>query len=85
MAYVFEEVGTMPEWRAICARWKKPNQKPTRDISTFGKDELASKVVCVYKLNASKPDRDIGLIKPAGASTPMPNQYIWVSGINTVC
>lgn len=85
MSYLFVDVGTLGEWNGICKHWKRPNRKPTRHISSVSKDELVGKVVYVYKLNKDKEERDIGLIRLAGSSTPEPNQYMWVCGINSVC
>jgi hypothetical protein len=85
MNYVFEEVGTLHEWSKICQRWGSGRGDSLRHVSTLSRDELLNKVVCVYKRNMSKQERDIGLVKPAGASTPTPGRYFWVSGINSIC
>jgi hypothetical protein len=84
MAYVFEDVPTIHEWSATCQRWRRPGV-PSRPISALRSDELANKVVCVYTRNFNRQERDVGLVKPVGASTPVPGQYFWVSGINSIC
>ena len=84
MNYVLEDVPTIHEWESLCQRWRRPNS-PGKHISGLRQDELANKVVCVYTRNFRRAERDIGLVKPVGASTPVPGQYLWVSGINSIC
>ena len=80
MTYVFEDLGTYREWSQLCHRWKRP-RGALPSISSLSKEQLTRKVVCVYSQNADKRDRDVGLVKPVGASTPKDGTYTWVSGV----
>lgn len=82
--YEFEDVGTLDEWVAICKRWNKPKIKPQRHVSSLSHLDLRHKVICIYKLQRDLAERDIGLVKPAGSSTPVPNSFWWVYGINSL-
>jgi hypothetical protein len=81
---VLEEVGTFDEWLDIGRRWNKPRAKPQRDVASLSPAELRNNIVCVYRLNSDRNERDIGLVKPAGSSTPVPRQYLWVCGVNAI-
>jgi len=82
--YVLENIATHGEWLRLCTKWRKPAHTPAKAISSLSKDELVNKVVCVYRQNADHAERDLALIKPPGASTPMAGTFFWVHGANAI-
>ena len=82
--YVFDEVYSHKEWHRLCTIWGKPTKPPETSISSLSKGDLVNKVVCVYRNNSDRAERDFALIRPPEASTPVKGTYFWVQGANAV-
>lgn len=81
--FVYEEVATFNEWEAVCEKWSKPSSPPSRKMDSLSDDDMSGKVVSCYPKNSDRAERDIVLIKRAGASTPDASEDFWVSGANS--
>ena len=82
MDYPFTDLGTHREWLALGQRWKKPRH-PLIAISSLDRKTLLGKEICIYTLNTDRTQRDFGLVRPAGSTTPTPDTYFWIHGINS--
>ena len=77
------DLGTYKEWQAICKKYAKPENPPTKKLGDLTPAELSGKEVVVYSKNKDEAERDFALIRGAGSSTPAQDDY-WVSGANAV-
>jgi hypothetical protein len=82
--YVFENINSHDEWHRLCTIWGKPTRPPSTSISSLNKGDLVNKVVCVYRNNSNRAERDLALIKPPGASKPVKGTFFWVQGANSI-
>lgn len=78
----YERVATFSEWKKVCDDWRKPNTSPNKKMSSLTDDEIIGKVIACYPDNTDRNERDIVLLKRAGASTPDFDQDYWLSGGN---
>jgi len=81
--FIYEEVATFNEWETICTTWSKPSTSPARKMGSLSDDDVNGKVVTCYPHNTDRAERDIVLIKRAGASTPDASEDFWGSGANS--
>jgi len=78
----YERVGTFSEWEDVCDKWQKPSTPPSKQMSSLTDDDTLGKVIVCYPDNNDRNERDIVLLKRAGASTPDLTQDYWLSGGN---
>ena len=80
----FSRVETHEEWEKLCKAFSKPKSRPQKHVSSLSPSDLMNRVIYIYRWEKGLEERDIGLLAPPGAKTPMPNTFVWICGLNTV-